>query len=67
MPDPTDSFIVKKSLKGVKNIKGKAVDCRLPITGDILAKFVQPLPPVIGNSFHQSMLKAMFLLVFYAF
>jgi len=40
MPDPKDSFIVKKTLKGVKNIKGKPVDCRVPIIGDILAKLV---------------------------
>ena len=64
--DPTDNFIVKKILKGVQNIKGHS-DTRLPITGPISCKLIDSLPKVVTTPYHQMMLKAMFLLAFYAF
>ena len=64
--DPTDDFIIKKILKGVQNIRGHS-DTRLPITGTILRKLIDSLPKVITSPHHHVMLKAMFLLAFYAF
>ena len=66
MEDPTGSFIVKKLMKGAEKLKGK-VDCRLPITGEILAKLVTALPIVVSNRYHQVLLRAMFLLAFMHF
>ena len=64
--DPTNSFLIKKILKGAHNLKGKK-DTRLPITNDILIKLMNALPFVIQNVDNQLFLKAMFALAFYAF
>lgn len=53
-------------LKGVQNIKGHSDSC-LPITGPILCKLIDALPQVVTSRFHHIMLKAMYLLAFYAF
>jgi hypothetical protein len=45
---PTNSFLIKKILKGAQNLKGKK-DARLPITKDILIKLMKALPFVIQN------------------
>jgi hypothetical protein len=39
LTDPTNSFLIKKILKGAHNLKGKK-DTRLPITKDILIKLM---------------------------
>lgn len=65
-PDPTSSFVIKKILKGIQNTKGK-LDSRLPITGAILIKILNATSHVVSNRFHQSLLRAMFLLAFHAF
>lgn len=64
--DPTTSFLIKKILKGVQNVKG-TTDSRLPITGPILAKLLAAVPLVITGEYHQHLLKSMFLLAFHAF
>ena len=66
LSDPTSSFIVKKILKGAEKLKVK-VDCRLPITGEILVRLVNAIPLVISNLYFQSLMRAMFLIAFYAF
>ena len=64
--DPTDSFYIKKVLKGNQNLK-KSVDSRLPITKDILTKLVQAVPSVISNPYIQHLLRAMMSLAYYCF
>jgi hypothetical protein len=39
LTDPTNSFLIKKILKGAHNLKGKK-DTRLPINKDILIKLM---------------------------
>lgn len=64
--DPTDSFYIKKVLKGNQNLKN-SVDSRLPITKDMLTKLVQAVPSVISNPYNQHLLKAMMALAYYCF
>lgn len=64
--DPTDSFYIKKILKGTQNLK-KSVDSRLPITKDILTKLFQAVPSVVSNPYNQQLLKAMMSLAYYCF
>ena len=66
LPDPSDSFIIRKVMKGVQNSKGQ-LDTRLPITFQILKKLIDSLPYVIANHRERAMLKAMLLLAFAAF
>ena len=46
LPDPSDSFIIKKVMKRVQNSKGQ-FDSRLPITIPILKKLIDSLPYII--------------------
>ena len=62
--DPTDTFLIKKILKGAQNLR-KNVDTRLPITKDILLKLVQALQFIISNDYNRIMLKSMMTLAFY--
>lgn len=64
--DPTNNFLIKKILKGAHNIRG-SVDCRLPITKDILTRLISSIPYVVSNCDNQLLITAMFLLAFYAF
>ena len=66
LTDPTNSFLIKKILKGAHNLKGRK-DVRLPITKDILIKLMNALPFVIQNVDNQLLLISMFALAFYAF
>ena len=64
--DPADSFVIKKILKGVKNLRNSNDTC-LPITEEILVKIIGALDCVVSSYFHRTMLKAMFAIAFYAF
>lgn len=64
--DPGQSFFIKKLLKGIQNVKGKA-DCRLPITRDILHKIIMATDHVVPSFPKAVMCKAMFLLAFHGF
>lgn len=64
--DPTDSFLVKKVMKGAQNLRG-SVDNRLPITKQILSRLMTAVPSVIQSHFYQFLLKAMMSLAFYCF
>lgn len=66
MPDPSSSFLVKKSLQGYHNDK-KTRDSRLPITPHILRRLLDSLPFINPSFFIQTMLKAMYLVAFHAF
>lgn len=64
--DPTDSFLIKKILKGAHNLR-RSSDTRLPITKEILQKLVHALPFVIADFYNRIMLKAMMSLAYYCF
>lgn len=64
--DPTDSFLVKKIMKGAQNLRSTC-DNRLPITKEILSKLIFAVPLVIPSEYNQFMLRAMMSLAFYCF
>lgn len=66
LPDPTDSFLVKKMLMGATKLR-KQDDIRLPIMPHILEKLVSITDSVIVENYERTLLKAMFLLAFHAF
>ena len=66
IPDPAESFIIKKIMRGVQNSRGR-LDCRLPITFPVLKQLIDSLTVVISNHRDRLLLKAMLLLAFSAF
>ncbi|CAG2221487.1 unnamed protein product [Mytilus edulis] len=46
--DPTDSFFIKKIIKGAQNLRSSS-DNRLPITKEILSKLVAAIPVVVQS------------------
>jgi len=64
--DPTNSFIVQKILRGVRNECGGG-DSRLPITVPILNDIVKVCAGMNILPVYRKMLSAMFLLAFFAF
>ena len=65
-PDPTQHFLVIKSLAGLKKISLK-IDIRLPITLDILYCLVQNLDKMSLHVYDKCMYQAMFCLAFFGF
>jgi len=63
--DPTNSFIVRKLIKGCNNLSG-TIDTRLPITMDILKNIMQGIEPAVQDFYLRIMLRAIFLLAFHA-
>ncbi|XP_071127862.1 integrase/recombinase xerD homolog [Mytilus edulis] len=66
LQDPTDTFFIKKMLKGTKQLR-HSVDTRLPITYDILVKLVKALPKVIVGIYNQVLLNAMMSTAYFCF
>lgn len=66
LPNPVNSFVVQRMLKGVHNITGKP-DVRLPITPTILQTLVSAIPTVVTAYYDQFLLKAMVTLSFFGF
>ena len=62
--DPTDNFKVKKALIGVHRL-AKSGDQRLPITQPILHKLLRAVEDTGKEAYDKTMIKAMFLLMFY--
>jgi hypothetical protein len=65
LSDPTNSFIVRKLIKGCNNLSGTS-DTRLPITMDILKNIMQGIEPAVQDFYLRIMLRAIFLLAFHA-
>ena len=65
-PDPTDSFLVKKFLKGAKKVHHKR-DARLPVTKPILRKMIDAIDHSVSSHNHRLLIKAIFMLAFAAF
>jgi len=66
LPDPANSFLIKKILKGTQNLRPTS-DMRLPITRDILQKLINALPVVIRDNFNRALLQAMMTFAYFCF
>ncbi|XP_076103619.1 uncharacterized protein LOC143072529 isoform X2 [Mytilus galloprovincialis] len=66
LTDPTNSFLIKKIIKGAQNLRSSC-DTRLPITKEILSKLLLAVSNVIRDQFNQFLLKAMMSLAFHCF
>ncbi len=66
LPDPTESFLVKKVLQGAKNLN-PTCDPRLPITLPILFRLVDALRHVCVTTWHCTLFRSMFLMAFFGF
>ncbi|XP_070202998.1 integrase/recombinase xerD homolog [Littorina saxatilis] len=66
VPDPTSSYIVRKSMTTAHKLK-PANDSRLPITEDILEQLVKTSRQAFQNVYLSYLYPAMFLLAFHAF
>lgn len=64
--DPTQSFLVRKLLRGCQNLS-KPCDSRLPITPELLKRIIEALPKVVPNYHFQLLIQAVFLIAFNAF
>lgn len=65
-PDPMKHFLVSKMLEGARKTNQKT-DTRRPITLAILHKLTTAIHIIHHDTFHTTLLKAMFLLAFHAF
>ena len=66
LTDSTDSFIVKKLLKGMSKTYKRA-DIRRPITVEILADKIRILPQICNSTYEAKLFSAVFVLAFRAF
>ncbi|MES9883783.1 MAG: hypothetical protein ABW185_23265 [Sedimenticola sp.] len=66
LSDPSDSFIVKKFLRGVTKLVGTN-DSRLPITRSILVQLLNAIPCIITTQCYRQLLKAVFAVTFAGF
>lgn len=65
--DPSDSFIIKKMVNGLRRDQGEASDLRLPITIDLLARLVSALPAICTTQWEVRLFNAVFLVTFFGF
>ena len=65
-PDPTDSFLIRKSLQAARRIS-PTYDSRLPITEEILHRLISGLSCTISTQYRKALYRSMFLLAFHAF
>lgn len=64
-PDPTSSFMVAKTLQGIRNQQPSSGPQLLPITRDILHTLLQALPFAVPTPYQLSLWRAIFLLTFH--
>ena len=62
--DPTQSFLIKKILDGLKRLRSRS-DIRAPITYDILVQICQVLPFVCFNTYEIALFRAIFSLAYF--
>lgn len=63
LPDPSQSFLIRKILEGFKRLK--STNIRAPITKKILMKLVLALPQGCYNEYESILFKAMFSLAYF--
>lgn len=66
-PNPVDTFVVRKCLTGISNLCPPHDPLCLPVTPSMLRTIVQIIPVMFSNPFEAVLLKAIFLLSFFAF
>ena len=66
LPDPTNNFLVRKLLEGVKRSK-VSIDNRLPLTFDLLTKLVGATQYICSNAVEVALFKATYTIAFFAF
>ena len=66
LPDPTDSFLVKKLMQGFSRSTPSS-DARLPITFARLKQLISCLETVCKNSYETKLFKAAFTMAFFGF
>jgi hypothetical protein len=66
LPDPTNSFLVKKFLKGAKKLR-QSGDGHLPITQEIMHKLLGAVTHVVSSYLEHTLLLALFLVCFHCF
>ena len=67
VPDPTNHFLVKKVVEGLKRRQKGMTDSRLPISHELLIQVIIKLPAVCHNMYEAKLFGAAFTLAFYAF
>lgn len=65
-PDPTTSFLVNKTVKGISKIPQKRRLPLLPITKSILLKLLGAIPFCVSSIYTRRMYTALFLITFFA-
>jgi hypothetical protein len=66
LPDPTQSFLIKKMQVGVHRLVSKP-DVRLPILPKILHQLVDSTPIIFSDNHVSATMQSMYLLLFHAF
>ena len=66
LSDPTATYLVTKTLQGIKNSEPNDTQRRLPITKTILQRIILSIPFCTSNIYTQTMLRALFLLTYHA-
>ncbi|KAJ8321263.1 hypothetical protein KUTeg_001121 [Tegillarca granosa] len=66
IPDPTQSFLIRKLLKGAQNLS-KAPDTRMPITKQLLHQILSSLNHTAGTAIERHLLQSLFSLAFHGF
>ena len=67
MPDPTDSFVLKKMVEGYKRKVGVTRDKRRPISLELLGKILASLELSSSSTYECSLFRAAFALAFFGF
>ena len=65
LPDPQDSFIVAKTLQGIKN-SCSSLPPLMPISKPVLHKLLDHVPRVTTNPYSSTLYTALFLFMYYA-
>jgi hypothetical protein len=63
--DPTQKFVIKKMLEGIKRSKPKTRDTRLPITKELLVLILRILPFVCVSQYERKLFSAAFSVAYH--
>jgi len=63
--DPTQKFIIKKMLEGIKRSRPKVNDARLPITKDLLMAIIRFLPFVCSSNYEIGLFQTAFSVAYH--
>lgn len=65
--DIANNFVVRKMLEGMKRVKSRGMDTRLPITLDLLRKILVILPKICSSNYESILFTTAFVTAFFAF